>query len=48
MTCIIQYDGLRKYDDLSPVTAKISEKLLRAKKINEDQKMNTNHNANKF
>ena len=38
MNCIIHYEGLRKYDDLSPVTAKISEKILRARKLHEDKK----------
>ena len=38
MTCMIHYEELRKYDDLFPVIAKISEKILRAKKLHEDKK----------
>ena len=36
MTCIIHYDGLQKYDELSSVTEKTAEKILLAKRLHED------------
>ena len=36
MTCIIHYDGLQKYDELSSVTEKTAEKILLAKRLQDD------------
>ena len=38
MTCILHYEGLQNYDELSPITAKTSDNILLAKTMHESSK----------